>query len=406
MRILLLTFYFRPDLSAPSFRVTALVDALVEQGHGEVEIDVFTTLPNRYHSYRVHAAEQELNGNIRIFRFPVPAHRNGVIDQVRAFASYAYQVVRTVAGKRYDMVFATSARLMTAVLSAFVANRLSVPLYLDIRDIFVEVVEDMFSGRALQHVVPALKVLERYALRSAAKVNIVSGGFEDYFRSLIPPERLSSFTNGIDPEFLNVSYVNPDPNPLPLILYAGNVGEGQGLHRIVPEAARRLNGQAEFLIVGDGGARKKLEAALAAARVTNVRLEPPVPRSQLVQYYRRADILFLHLNNYDAFRRVLPSRVFEYAATGKPVLAGVRGYARQFIVENVTNAAVFDPCDAEGLVRALRSLEMHLTPRNEFIRRFVRTNIAAAMARDVLGLVQSPFSRSHRQKDSCEVAVT
>src|SRR5690606_26927283 len=260
--------------------------------------------PNRYHSYRVRAARQELNANIRIYRFPVPKHRNGMMDQARAFASYAVQVLRALRGQRYDMVFATSARLMTAVLGAFVANRLSVPLYLDIRDIFTEVIEDVLAGRPLRHFVPVLKLLERYAFLSAAKVNIVSGGFEDYFRSIIPEERLSLFTNGIDPEFLNVSYANPNPNPRLLILYAGNIGEGQGLHRIVPEAARRLHGQAEFWIVGDGGARKKLEAALATSRVSNVRMEPPVPRSELVQYYRKADILFLHLNDHDAFRRV------------------------------------------------------------------------------------------------------
>jgi len=31
-----------------------------------------------------------------------------------------------------------------------------------------------------------------------------------------------------------------------------------------------------------------------------------------------ADVLFLHLNAYKAFEKVLPSKIFEYAATGRP----------------------------------------------------------------------------------------
>mgnify|MGYP006133455077 CR=1 FL=1 len=33
---------------------------------------------------------------------------------------------------------------------------------------------------------------------------------------------------------------------------------------------------------------------------------PPVSRSELLEYYLEADIMFLHLNNIAAFQRVLP----------------------------------------------------------------------------------------------------
>ena len=56
----------------------------------------------------------------------------------------------------------------------------------------------------------------------------------------------------------------------------------------------------------------------------------PVSRSDLFDEYKNADVLFLHLNDYAAFRKVLPSKIFEYAATGKPILAGVAGYMQNF----------------------------------------------------------------------------
>ena len=43
---------------------------------------------------------------------------------------------------------------------------------------------------------------------------------------------------------------------IPQIVYAGNIGDGQGLERIVPDAANRLEGYAQFKIVGDGSKKK------------------------------------------------------------------------------------------------------------------------------------------------------
>jgi hypothetical protein len=46
MRLLVLSFYYQPDLGAGSFRTTALVRALREHTPSTM-VDVVTTLPNR-----------------------------------------------------------------------------------------------------------------------------------------------------------------------------------------------------------------------------------------------------------------------------------------------------------------------------------------------------------------------
>jgi glycosyltransferase involved in cell wall biosynthesis len=109
-------------------------------------------------------------------------------------------------------------------------------------------------------------------------------------------------------------------------------------------------------------------------------------RADLLDAYRAADVLFLHLGAKPAFEKVLPSKLFEYAALGKPVLAGVAGYAARFIGEEITNAAVFAPCDVTAAVRAFESLELVNRPRPEFVAKFSRANIARAMADDVIAL--------------------
>lgn len=385
-RILFLSFYFQPDLSACAFRSTELVKALRNVANGRVQIEVLTTRPNRYATFQPKALPVEQAPGLTVRRFAVPRHTSGMIDQSRVFASYAYQVSRSVRHDCCDLVLATSSRLMTAVLGAWVSSRVGAPLYLDLRDIFVETMHELVESRLRRALLAPFQLLETYALRKARRVNLVSEAFADHFRRIVPEQNLRFFTNGVDDEFLGVSFAAAEVNPRPLIVCAGNIGQGQGLERIVPQAARLLDGEAEFLIVGDGGMRRSLERSLAEAGVRNVEIRPPVSRSELVEIYRQADCLFLHLNAHTAFQRVLPSKLFEYAATGKPILAGVAGYPRAFLQKWVPGVEIFDPCDAQAMAAAFRRLPKGLSCREEFVRRFARSRLARAMAEDILDL--------------------
>ena len=138
MNILLLSFYYEPDLCAGSFRATALVKALLERMPA-ARVEVVTTIPNRYSTFSAEAPELESRPGLTIHRVRLPQHRSGMADQSRAFAAYAAGALRIVSGRRFDLIAATSSRLMTAVLGSRVARRTNSPLYLDIRDIMVEV---------------------------------------------------------------------------------------------------------------------------------------------------------------------------------------------------------------------------------------------------------------------------
>ena len=116
-----------------------------------------------------------------------------------------------------------------------------------------------------------------------------------------------------------------------------------------------------------------------------------MPRAVLHEHYREADILFLHLNDHAAFHKVLPSKIFEYAATGKKILAGVAGHAADFLRTEVPDAELFAPCDAAGMVAALDRLIAAEAPvdREAFHKTFARKAIMRRMAQDVLDLAQA-----------------
>ena len=78
-----------------------------------------------------------------------------------------------------------------------------------------------------------------------------------------------------------------------------------------------------------------LKENISKLKCNNVVLSPPVPRYRLLDEYAQADVLLLHLNNKKAFEKVIPSKIFEYAVTGKPIVAGVAGYPATFIGEHI-----------------------------------------------------------------------
>lgn len=389
MKLLYLTFYFEPDLCPGSFRNTTLVTELASQLTARDSIHVVTTHPNRYASYSPAAPDREewptAGCPVLVQRIRVPKHKSGLIDQIMAFWSYfrfAHQFTR---GNDYDLVVASSSRLFTAFLGAILARKRTVPLFLDIRDLFreaiAEVVRFPFAHACLN---PFLKRIERYTFGYATHINLISAGFRSYF-NLYQQATYSYCTNGIDALFLATPASRPTENhPFKTILYAGNIGDGQGLHKLIPEAARQLGDQYQFVVIGDGGARQKLEATLLEKQCTNVALRPPTNRQELLMAYQNADYLLVHLNDWDACQRVLPSKLFEYGATDKPILAGVSGYAASFIRDYLPNTLIFNPTDAANLVRQLRETPYRTQDRVEFKRQFARHTINQELARHII----------------------
>lgn len=393
MKILFLSFYYSPDIGPGAFRAVQLVSALRDQLPEGGHIEVITTCSNRYSSYLVDAPEIEEFPGLTIRRIKIPTHKGRMANQIWAFSTYALQVLRLVKKSDYELVYGTSARLMTAALSAFVARRKKAFLYLDIRDIFTDVMNDLMSKRVRILTKWLFLPLEHWTMTQASKINLVSSGFDDYFQQKYPGQHYSYFTNSVGAEFVGIQHqvaalASPD-RELPLtVLYAGNIGEGQGLHKIIPELAKRLEGRIRFRVIGDGGRRLRLNRRLIDLDCKNVELLPPVGQDQLIDEYIKADILFVHLNDFEALRKVLPSKLFEYAATGKPIWAGVSGYAAEFINTTIENAALFDPCDAEGAVQALESLDLECCDRQTFVENFSSEAIFPAMAADILALIK------------------
>ena len=383
-RILYLTFYFEPDLCAGSFRNSPLARELARQVNGTAIVDVITTVPNRYSSFSVEAQQEEHDGNLRIHRILLPSHKSRFIDQIKAFYQYYREVKNKIRHTEYHLVFASSSRLFTAYLGFRIASKRGIPLYLDIRDIFTDTLNDVIANRLVKFLLlPVLRKIEGTVFNYAIHINLISEGFKGYFSKYTKPQ-YSYYTNGIDQEFIQSSTFEDLLSPSPItITYAGNIGEGQGLHKVIPQAAKMLGDRYRFKVIGDGGARKLLAAAVEQEQVTNVSIEKPVKRAELLEIYKRSHFLFMHLNDYLAFEKVLPSKVFELGAFPRPVIAGVNGYARSFMNKYVSNILLFQPANPDELVHAITNYVYHIENRLSFVNSFDRRRINVAMAASI-----------------------
>lgn len=386
MNILILSFYFQPDLCAGSFRNTAFVKSLKKIKQIK-HIDVVTTMPNRYNSYVQLAQEKEIDGKVTINRFETGSHNSGMLDQSKGFINFAFSTLKHIKGKKYDLIYASSSRLMTGFLGAFISKKIKIPLYLDIRDIFTEILLELFPKPVslLLHI--PLKIIERFTFNQAEKINIVSEGFKDYFDKYFRKAQISIYPNGIDDEFIEEVKFNKQYSSNKTILYAGNIGEGQGLEKILPELSLRLHDW-NFKIIGAGGTLHKLQKEVNKSEIKNIKIEPPLSRKDLIEEYIKSDILFLHLNNHKSFEQVLPSKIFEYAATGKPILAGVRGFARFFIKKNIENAFCFEPCNINDAIKCFEKLQLKTSKRDKFKTLYSRRKQMKLLAHDVISSIK------------------
>jgi len=392
LKIVFFTFYYPPDLCAGSFRAIALAQALSKRMKNDDELHIITTHPNRYENHRVKASDIEVHGNITIHRISVPSHKSGMFSQARTFVTYALASYKLCNKLNPDFLIGTTSRLMTGVLTGLSARKLGCKYFIDLRDIFSETISDIFSqkNKLLGFISKkTFSLLERWLFNKAIGVNVVSEGFPEYFQNMgINTSNWSFFPNGVDKIFTNLPFMeNKRSKEITTVLYIGNIGTGQGLENILPATAKCMGNKYQFLVIGGGGASSKLINTIKNNNVDNIEILAPIKREKLIKYYEDADILFVHLNDIPAFQRVLPSKIFEYAALRKPIVAGLSGYSAKFILDNVPYATIFNSGDVDGCVEAIKkakTLEIKDKNIDIFIEKFSLEKIMDKMTTHIL----------------------
>ena len=118
-----------------------------------------------------------------------------------------------------------------------------------------------------------------------------------------------------------------------------------------------------FLFVGEGADKERLVSLARDKGLLNVLFLPQQPREKIPSIIRASDVCLVPLRKADVFKTVIPTKMLEFMACGRPVILGVDGQARQVLDE--AQAGVFvEPENQVALVQAIIHLYQDNTLRH------------------------------------------
>ncbi len=188
--------------------------------------------------------------------------------------------------------------------------------------------------------------LDRWACRAADRVLLDTEAQIDYFSRTfnIERNRFVRIFAGADDEL----FQTPSPSPLPLsggedkgegviyrVLFIGKFIPFHGIDTIV-EAAKILQSHADIRLdfIGTGQLFEKIESKVKSLGLRNVKLHGWVEYGELPAWIRQSDLCLGIFSNSEKADRVIPNKIFQALACGKPVVTARTRAARELLKEN------------------------------------------------------------------------
>src|SRR5262249_29459201 len=114
-----------------------------------------------------------------------------------------------------------------------------------------------------------------------------------------------------------------------------------------------------FVLVGAGAEKAQLVAQARARRLDNVTFLDPFPHDRMPVLLGAADVCLAHTRRLPLFEGMLPIKVYEAMACGRPLLLALNGDARDMAVREARAALHIEPENADALASAVLYLRDH-----------------------------------------------
>ena len=213
---------------------------------------------------------------------------------------------------------------------------------------------------------PVLRFFEWLELRlykSAAMVVSVTDSFKENMISRgIDGEKIQVVKNGANLEL----YQNQPPEESLkqelglsgkfILGYIGTHGMAHKLDFILECAQHTQDQDIHYLFVGSGAKKAELLEQAKEHNLTNVTFLDPVAKEEVWKYISILSAMIIPLKKSDLFKTVIPSKIFETAAMGKPILLGVDGESRA-IIESYNAGLFFEPENQSHFLEKLNDLK-------------------------------------------------
>ncbi len=184
------------------------------------------------------------------------------------------------------------------------------------------------------------KQVEKQNIQQADKVLVINKGLKDYAVLMgCNPHKISIVTAGVDFERFNPSIsgsairrkygIKADET---LLLFAGFIYSFSGVREVVESLHKAESDHLKLMVVGEGDLYPDLLKMSAASELKNrLILTGRVPFDEMPDHLAAADICLLPAHKNDTMDNIVPIKMYEYLAMGKPVIAtSLSGIRKEF----------------------------------------------------------------------------
>ena len=379
MRLLIHGMNYAPELLGIGRYTGELGAYLAARSH---QVTVLTAAPyypqwRVQEDYRPQRWRREWRDGVEVLRAPqyVPARVSGLgrlLQECSFDASCLYWWSTCLLARPWDAMVAVCPPMTSGLVPGLLARRLGIPLVIHVQDLQLDAARELGILRQ-PLLLEVLTWLELRLLRQARKVTTISRSMAARLAAKgVAPSRLQVLPNWAD-----LDKVRPGPrlNALrrelgltseTVVLYAGNLGEKQGLEVILATAAlTRSKPSIRYLIAGEGAARERIKLRAQDLGLDNVTFLPLQLNSRLPLLLAAAD-LHLVVQRREAADLVMPSKLTNIMAAGRPFIATAARATELGRVTTESRAGLLvPPEDGRALAQAVLALAQDPGVRKE-----------------------------------------
>lgn len=361
---------------------------LASQGHRVTIIaSPISYLTGKARSTKISWAEKQSDGDLitilRAYTYPT-LHRSFAFRVISFFSFMVSSFLIGLGVKNVDLVWGTSPPIFQGLTAWALARIKRVPFLFEVRDLWpafavaVGVLRNPLLIRLSER-------LESFLYHRANLVVVNSPGFIKYVQSR-GASRVELVPNGTDTNMFNPNVdgaafrQSHELNGKFVVLYAGAHGLSNDLGTVL-EAAKELLLRKDITLVllGDGKDKPALQAQATREGLDNILFLPPIPKVEMPTALAAADVCIAILKPVEMYKTTYPNKVFDYMASGKPVVLAIDGVIRE-VIENAGGGIPVHPGDPHALSLAI----LHLADDPE---------LAHSMGRQARIYVETHFDR-------------
>ncbi len=267
-----------------------------------------------------------------------------------------------------DVILASSVHPLTMIAGIRIAKKLKVPCICEIRDLWPEGIFTASGLKPTSVIGRCLIAGEHWIYRKADALIFTKEGDTDYLLEKgwtteqggdIDLSKCHYINNGVDlaqfDRSLQTYVLNDDllKRNVFKVVYTGTIRPTNNVNLIV-EAANILKRRSDivFLIYGEGNQQQQLKEKAQKLGLSNVYFQGRVERKYIPYILSMADVNLLNYSAEYTWKRGNSSnKLFEYMASGKPVISTVQmGYS---IINQYQCGIELEECTPEELAKAV-----------------------------------------------------